>query len=144
MRRLSAVDSSIRVSIHIDDLSMAAAKDDPDYKRHTNAKQANVKWNGKADMAKWDFMLTRNDGTVCFLHPNWSNNKVEFYEGLQEGIPNGIGSGGNQGYFKRAAMRVDRILKFDKSKTPRGVRPAVVPMDTPSVPQESLVPQESE
>ena len=73
-------------------------------------------------MCIWDFMLKRNDGTVCFLHPNWSNNKVEFYEGLQEGIPNGIGSGGNQGYFKRAAMRVDRILTFDKSKTPRGVR----------------------
>ena len=104
-----------------------AAKDDPDCKRHTNAKQAGVKWKGKANMAKWDFMLTRSDGTVCFLHPNWSNNKVEFYEGIKEGIPDG--SDGNEGYFKRAAKKADRTLKFDKSKTPRGVQPAAVPLN---------------
>ena len=103
-----------------------AAKEDIDYKRHHNAKQANVKWDGKANMRTWDFMLTRNDGTVCFLHPNYSNLKVEFYEGIQEGIPDG--SDGNQGYFKRAAKRVTRTLKFAKSKTPRGVEPAVVPL----------------
>ena len=116
-----------------------------DHKRHEVVKRtANVKWEGRDQMPQWDFMLKRNDGTVCCLHPNWSNNKVAFYEGIQDWIPNGIGSGRKQGAFKRAAMRVDRILKFDKSKTPSGVEPAVVPMDTPSVPQESLVPQESE
>ena len=105
-------------------------QDTVDHKRHEVVKAANVKWKGKDDMPQWDFMLKRNDGTVCFLHPNWSNNKVAFYEGIQEWIPNGIGSGGNQGVFKRAAMRVDRILKFDKSKTPSGVQQAVAPMDT--------------
>ena len=103
-----------------------AAKDDPDYNRHTNAKQAGVKWNGNANMAKCDFMLTRNDGTVCFLHPNWSNNNVEFFEGFQEGIPDG--SDGKHGYFKIAAMRRTCTLKFDTSKTPTGVKPACVPL----------------
>ena len=102
-----------------------AAKASIDHKRHHAARHARVQWPRGAPMFTWDFMLKRNDGTVCMIHPNWKDNKVAFYEGIPDGnldVPR-TGLGGSQA---RIGEQVTRMLKFDKSKTPPGVGPAMV------------------
>ena len=59
-------------------------------------------------------MLKRNDGTVCFLHRNYSDGKVHLYEGIQEGNldvpPTGLGgSDGNRGYFQ---ARINKGVRY--------------------------------
>ena len=47
----------------------------------------------------WDFVVLRDDGTVAGLHPNYGDNKIEYYEGVPEEdmeIPTS-GKGGTNG-----------------------------------------------
>lgn len=102
-----------------------------DHKRHVAAKKGKVKWPDQTKpMYCWDFMVKRNDGTVCLIHPNFSNNKVSMYEGVTNqniDVPqNGLGgSNGHGTYKKRITDQVTRQLRFDGRKSPQGVRPAV-------------------
>ena len=66
----------------------------------------------------WDFVLVCEDGTQVFLHPNYSNTKIECYRGEREQdheLPSG-GLGGSSGpgtyqYFKN--KNVQAILRFN-------------------------------
>ena len=84
-------------------------------------------------MFVWDFMIQRSDGTVCCLHPNYSNNKIAMYEGTPvedyEVPRNGLGGSNGRGYYqKKISKDVTVELRFDKKKTPPGVQPAVIIM----------------
>ena len=79
----------------------------------------------------WDFMIQRSDGTVCCLHPNYSNNKISMYEGTpveDHEVPrNGLGGSNGKGYYKKKISKdVTVQLRFDSTKTPPGVQPQVI------------------
>lgn len=79
-------------------------------------------------------MLKRNDGTVCMLHPNLTNTKVDMYEGVPDpnlDVPrNGLGGSDGKGdYRKRISDQVTKVLRFDPKNTPPGAsRSVVVPV----------------
>ena len=108
-----------------------AVRNNIDHKRHSAARNAGQSWAGTAPMLIWDFLLKRSDGSVCMLHPNWSKPKVEYFEGVPPDnleVPrNGLGGTNGRGYFRRRiSADVTATLKFDKSKTPRGIEPDVI------------------
>ena len=98
-----------------------------DTKRHAAAKKGKIKWPEGKPMFQWDFMIQRSDGTVCCLHPNYSNNKVAMYEGPpveDHDVPrNGLGGIINK---KKLNKDVTMQLRFDSTKTPPGVKSQVI------------------
>jgi hypothetical protein len=65
----------------------------------------------------WDFALTRDDGSQVFLHPSYSNTKIECYEGeyLDYEVPkSGMGGTSGRGTFKHfREKRVQHTLRFN-------------------------------
>ena len=98
-----------------------------DTKRHAAATKGQIKWPEGKPMFCWDFMILRSDGTVCCLHPNYSNNKVAMYEGPpveDHDVPrNGLGGIINK---KKLNKDVTVQLRFDSTKTPPGVKQQVI------------------
>ena len=79
----------------------------------------------------WHFMIKRNDGTVCMLHPNLTNTNVNMYEGVPDqnlDVPrNGLGGSDGKGDFrKRISDQVTKVIRFDPKKTPPVAFPSVV------------------
>jgi len=62
----------------------------------------------------WDFALTLDDGTEVFLHPNYSNTKVEAR--LEAGTLDD-GSGGRGKFKRRAEAGLKTTLRFDPLTT---------------------------
>ena len=93
-----------------------------DHKRHRGAKLGDVGFSNEEKLYVWEFMLKRNDGTVCYLHPNSANTKVEFFEDPlkpnSEVPQNGLGGSNGPGYFKRRIReQVQQTLRFDPQKS---------------------------
>ena len=92
-----------------------------DHKRHAAARKAGTAGPNDPMMYIWDFVLVCDNGTLIFLHPSYSNNKIECYtgyEGIQPArdheLP-GTGRGGTSGpgtfkYFKNKGVQY--TLKF--------------------------------
>ena len=70
----------------------------------------------------WDFVITRDDFTSFWLHPNWGDNTVPSGEVRADGVklqppPTGRGgSGKGQVYKHFKQARTEGNLKFDKRK----------------------------
>ena len=65
----------------------------------------------------WDFVLVCEDGTQVFIHPNYSNTKIEFYRGVPEQdheIPrSGLGGTSGPGTFKHFKNKhIQATLRF--------------------------------
>ena len=110
-----------------------------DTRRHNAAKKAAKKgkkvWPEGSPMYIWHFMLKRNDGTVCMLHPKYGFTKFPMYEGVPErniDVPrNGLGGSDAPGDFRRRINdQVTKVLSFDARKTPPGVYKSVVIPDS--------------
>ena len=92
-----------------------------DHKRHHAQKHGAASW-PQSDHHQWDFVFTRDDGTSFWLHPNFSDNKVESGECSSSGHrvqppPSGRGgSGPGQVYKAFKNARKEKDLKFDKGK----------------------------
>ena len=94
-----------------------------DHKRHHALRQSGKGGPNPNMLYIWDFVVLRDDGTVAGLHPNFSNNNIEYYEGMAEEhmeIP-ATGKGGTNGpgtfqYFIKKG--VQRKLRFDGRKRP--------------------------
>ena len=41
---------------------------------------------GERKMARWDFVVTRSDGTKCWLHPSWGSPDIRYGE-VDESLP---------------------------------------------------------
>ena len=70
----------------------------------------------------WDFMLKRSNGTVCFLHPEQTDIKVAFYEGVPPDsltiLERSLGANGPH-YFQNAIRKgVSKSLRFARQRTP--------------------------
>ena len=73
----------------------------------------------------WDFVLVCEDGTQVFIHPNYSNTKIEFYRGVPEQdheLPR-TGPGGTSGpgtfkYFKNKQTQATLRFKATSGKLP--------------------------
>ena len=97
-----------------------------DHKRETAQKHGEATWSfqGKPSKDKevWDFVLTRDDNTSFWLHPNWSDSKVHYGEvrqGPRELVqppPSGIGGSGKGVYKEKKFARDDDQVRFDKNK----------------------------
>ena len=101
-----------------------------DHKRHRGAFLGNVEFSDDEKLYVWEFMLKRNDGTVCYLHPNLADTKVAYYEDPL--TPNlevpkgGLGGSNGPGYFqKRTREQIKKTLRFDANKS-WGTSPAIV------------------
>ena len=101
-----------------------------DHKRHRGAKLGDVEFSNDEKLYVWEFMLKRNDGTVCYLHPNLSDTTVAYYEDPL--TPNlevpqgGLGGSNGPGYFqKRTREQIKKTLRFDADKS-WGTSPALV------------------
>ena len=101
-----------------------------DHKRHRGAFLGKVKFSDDEKLYVWEFMLKRNDGTVCYLHPNLADTKVAYYEDPL--TPNlevpkgGLGGSNGPGYFqKRTREQIKKTLRFDANKS-WGTSPAIV------------------
>jgi len=81
-------------------------------------------WKNVPDMLKeWDFVVVRDDGTYCCLHPSWSKARADCKFGKpvkEHEIPaSGLGGTGPAGTFKRLVGKgVDMGLRFDATKKP--------------------------
>ena len=96
-----------------------------DHHRHVAEKDGAASWHfqGKpqSDHDLWDFVFERDDGTSFWLHPTWTDNKVQYGECSRSAHrvqppPSGRGGSGHGVYkgFKNARKEAD--LKFDKNK----------------------------
>ena len=70
----------------------------------------------------WDFQLLREDGSEVYLHPNYSDPKVDSYEGAPSAdtsVPrSGLGGTSGPGTFKHFKNKhVQKVLKFRMSGT---------------------------
>ena len=87
-----------------------------DAREHARKREPN------SDHDIWDFVITRDDGTAFWLHPNWSNNEVYHGEVQHPYIqlqPPASGRGGSMRgqvykHFKNATTTC--LLRFDEGK----------------------------
>ena len=72
-------------------------------------------------MDYWDFVLTRDDGSVVLLHPSWSNKKCWTRFSLRaedlEVPRSGMGGSSGSGTYKAMkAKQRDAQVRFDHTK----------------------------
>jgi len=112
-------------------------KESYDHARHVTARRARRAQRNGPQMAVWNFYLERDDGSFCSLHPGYSNNKVAYKEGQDDGGPvalprTGLGGSNGRGTYKFYKMQgVDKMLRFDGTKKPMAAAPvaaAAVPV----------------
>ena len=97
-----------------------------DHKREHAERHGKATWKylskPESDHDIWDFVITRDDFTSFWLHPNWSSNVVDYGEvraavvKLQPPPSGRGGSGRGQVYKHFKEARKDCQLKFDKAK----------------------------
>jgi hypothetical protein len=97
-----------------------------DHKREAGQKHGHATWKyeGKLEnrLHQWDFVITRDDGSSCWLHPNWSNIDVDYGEVLANAVklePPASGRGGSNGrgtYRHYREARTEEKLKLDRNK----------------------------
>ena len=96
-----------------------------DHKREYAAIEARKLVADPADVGilqTWDFMLKRSNGTVCFLHPEQTDIKVAFHEGVPPEsltIPERPWGENGPHYFQNAIRKgVSKSFRFAHKRTP--------------------------
>ena len=96
-----------------------------DHKRDYAAREAKKLLADVADVGilqTWDFMLKRDNGTVCFLHPQSTDISVAFHEGVPPEsltIPERSWGANGPHYFQNAIRKgVSKSLMFAHKRTP--------------------------
>ena len=103
----------------ITEISIEADNNSYDHKRATRMED---QCRSNIQLRIWNFVVFRNDGSSCRLHPDFAQNSISYREGRSSALPTrpprtGLGGTEGPGTYKHYKIEgVDKLMRFDAGK----------------------------